>query len=681
MSVALSLDFINTTTLDARITASGGANGTRINSSGVIVAATTPRYDYDPVTLAPKGVLIEEQRTNIALRSEQLDNALWTAENSTIGVDAIASPDGNITADKIISAASTGRTGVTQGITVTSAPWTLSFFVKPATGVQFLQMFFGGGISTDYANFDIQNGIVTAGTNTSASITVFPNGWYRISITTTMTAGNSAFFLSAASAGNVARGPSFVGDGTKGFYAWGAQIELGAFATSYIHTTTATVTRTADSLTMTGTNFSSWFSSTAGTFICEADYLAINQTINNAVFGANDGSTTNRSAIFMSGANIASRIAAGGVGSNPSNSVSLIANTVFKVALTYGSPNNQLVVNGILGTSSTTSTGVANTQLGIGGDGGVSLNPINGHIRWLIYDNTRLADMTLQADTGINVGTITASATASGTGIAVFPAVGSSAGAATASATGRALFPSIASATGVATATATGVQLQTGVGSITAGASVNGVSLWQQQGIASSVGAGAASGVGIAIFPSIGTIAAGATVSGTGADVIPSVGTIAGVAFVLGAGQDVFPSVGSSAGIATVNAVGRALFPSVGSSAGVGLVSGVGRVLFPAVGTIAAGATVTGSSLWQQRGVGTAVGQATVNAVGEWVWPGVGTSIGQAIVFARGAWTYPSVGSAAGHASVMATGQDNHTVPDERRFVVPRQARSVKVLS
>ena len=52
-----------------------------------------PRFDYDPVTLAPKGLLVEEQRTNLLLRSEEFDNASWTKTRTSITANATTSPE------------------------------------------------------------------------------------------------------------------------------------------------------------------------------------------------------------------------------------------------------------------------------------------------------------------------------------------------------------------------------------------------------------------------------------------------------------------------------------------------------------------------------------------------------------------------------------------------------------
>jgi hypothetical protein len=120
--------------------------------------------------------------------------------------------------------------------------------------------------------FDLQNGVVaTNAAGSTPQITDLGNGWYRCSVTRTTTASQttiSARYL-AVQSDNV---PSFAGDGTSGIYLWGAQLEAGAYPTSYIPTTTATVTRNADVISKTG--ISDLIGSTEGTIFCQLQALA-----------------------------------------------------------------------------------------------------------------------------------------------------------------------------------------------------------------------------------------------------------------------------------------------------------------------------------------------------------------------------------------------------------------------
>jgi hypothetical protein len=98
--------------------------------------------------------------------------------------------------------------------------------------------------------------------NATFTVAQFPNGFYRITITAACTtSGTSGFQIFLRNNAN-----TYTGDGSSGVYLWGAQSEVGAFATSHIPTSGSTVTRNADVATMTGTNFSDWFNATEGTF-------------------------------------------------------------------------------------------------------------------------------------------------------------------------------------------------------------------------------------------------------------------------------------------------------------------------------------------------------------------------------------------------------------------------------
>jgi len=103
----------------------------------------------------------------------------------------------------------------------------------------------------------------------SADITPVGNGWYRCSVLNS--SSNVAYSIAAYpdSYNPGSQPPKFVGDGTSGMYFWGAQVEVGSFPTSYIPTTTTALTRSADVAEITGSNFSSWYNQSEGSFYYE----------------------------------------------------------------------------------------------------------------------------------------------------------------------------------------------------------------------------------------------------------------------------------------------------------------------------------------------------------------------------------------------------------------------------
>lgn len=273
----LALDF-TTGVLDSRVTVTRALNtATRVNSSGYIegVNADLPRFDYDPITLAPKGLLIEETRQNIAAYSDQFDNAYWTKANSSIDPNVAISPSNAQDADKLIENTASTQHGIVIASasrpTIAAGLHTASFFVK-AAGRDYIALYNNGTSGGAGVSFNLINGTVTATTGaqySSSSITAFQNGWYRVSLTFNSLGGTSGptIYMNQGVAGG-AGGEIYTGDGVSGIYIWGAQLEAGAFATSYIPTTTTSLTRNADVVSMTGTNFSSWFNASEGTISC-----------------------------------------------------------------------------------------------------------------------------------------------------------------------------------------------------------------------------------------------------------------------------------------------------------------------------------------------------------------------------------------------------------------------------
>jgi hypothetical protein len=395
---AMSLDFIGTNSLDSRVTFTRATTATFVGSNGLIQSAAinAPRFDYDPVTLAPKGLLIEEARTNIALYSEQFDNVVWVKLNATVTANATTAPDGTSTADFIVPDTANDQHGVYQStVAALGTAYTHSVYAK-AGGYNWLYMTEGNNV-TAQASFNLANGTLgtVSGTGSpSATITAVGNGWYRCTLTLTpiLTAQNMQ-----CRAANADGGGSYIGNGTSGIFVWGAQLEAGAFATSYIPTTTLAVTRNADNASMTGTNFSSWYNQSEGTFVTAFDMAggsAINP-FNRAVLVARESATSSH-IIYNGSSQITGWTVVSGVDQAFLSTGALAADTVTNIAYAYKVNDFAASRGGAAAVTDTSGTLPSPTFLGIGSDPSASSLFLSGHIRSITYYNTRLPNATLQ---------------------------------------------------------------------------------------------------------------------------------------------------------------------------------------------------------------------------------------------------------------------------------------------
>jgi hypothetical protein len=209
-------------------------------------------------------LLVEEARTNTLLQSNQFDTS-WTLDtgNPTISLVSQTAPDGGAQSWKLTEGTSTGFQDIFQtGVSNSSGSSVYSVYAKAAE--RFKLSLRESTTTGLIALFDLSAGsvVVVAGGGTpspTATITPVKNGWYRCSVLFNQsTASNRTFRIFVVEdAETTANGSiaSRTGDGTSGFYIWGAQLEAGSFPTSYIPTTTATVTRAADVASITGSNF------------------------------------------------------------------------------------------------------------------------------------------------------------------------------------------------------------------------------------------------------------------------------------------------------------------------------------------------------------------------------------------------------------------------------------------
>lgn len=195
------------------------------------------RCESDPSTGDKTGLLIEETRTNYLTHTEHFDNSAWPKGRSFFAKNVEVAPDGSMTATKLIedsTAANTHYTAATYSVT-SGTTYTFSVFAKAGerTFIQLILASAGFTVNTGPI-IDLSNGTISSlggGTHTD-KIESVGNGWYKISVTATATASASCTFqLRICATGSTS---VYDGDGKSGLYIWGAQLEAGAFPTSYI---------------------------------------------------------------------------------------------------------------------------------------------------------------------------------------------------------------------------------------------------------------------------------------------------------------------------------------------------------------------------------------------------------------------------------------------------------------
>ena len=295
--------------------------------------ANVPRLDYSGGG-CPK-LLLEPQRTNLALYSEQFDNAAWTKSGVTVTANQAVSPDGYQNADKVTN--TTTNDFISQIIAApTATAYATSFYIKNEDStttsilVRNAANSLGGNINWTGSELVSITGVVN-GTLTFESV---GNDWYRIF-------GN---FTSVETVQRVRVSPDNAATG-KSVYLWGFQLEQGAtYATSYIPTLGAAVTRGADACSKTG--ISSLIGQTSGTLYSEfvvngfADFgtpLCINDgTLNESIWLTTFANGDIRAEVFSLGSIQASFLKTGNV----------IGQT-YKIAIGYASNNFAFFVNGV----------------------------------------------------------------------------------------------------------------------------------------------------------------------------------------------------------------------------------------------------------------------------------------------------------------------------------------------
>jgi hypothetical protein len=356
----------------------GSAATSYVKNDGGLFPA---RFDYDPATLAPKGLLIESQRTNLFTQSEFAN-----------GVTDAPTRGGLLSAttfSRLIG--STGLAFGHDGVQTTYAykngaangtAYALSAYVLMDDGNAPV---FGSSTAADPANtFAIIIGGVIANP-TTYTIQNCGGGLYRVSATATAGAAT-------ANSGVVKYGAN----NNRTFKVSGYQLEAGSYATSYIPTAGSQVTRTADIAAIVAPNFAPWYNQSEGTFVVEADTAKPTTTSATVLaIDASDGGITNRHYLGFPSATAQARTTAGGV-DQAAITQAYTANTTEKLAYAYKANDFALARNGSLAGTDASGSLPTIDRMFIGNAAG-SAAFLDGHIRSIRYFPTRLSNAQLQA--------------------------------------------------------------------------------------------------------------------------------------------------------------------------------------------------------------------------------------------------------------------------------------------
>jgi hypothetical protein len=321
--------------------------GAQVNAGSLLPYQATekrlniPRLDYS-LGSCPN-ILLEPQRTNLALRSEEFDNATWGKAGVTITPNQAISPSGTNTMDLITFPLS--GLSMLQTISVTSgATYTFSIWLSTQSGTQ---------------TIDIGN----------INVGVFQT----ITITTTPTRYEITQVASSAT-----RFPGIRSTGAYSIFAWGAQLEAGAYATSYIPTSSASVTRNQDGISRTNIFTNGLITASGGTwFVDLRNNIAMIRDLTQGGIFINTGTAANTNTGFAirqsGGSNQRSTIfkVEAGSGATIYNTLTDTA----KIAIKWNGTTADVFVNGVKVVTATAFTATnMNNLIGEGQNRAIQFN-------------------------------------------------------------------------------------------------------------------------------------------------------------------------------------------------------------------------------------------------------------------------------------------------------------------
>ena len=329
-----------------------------------------------------RGLLIEEQRTNLLTYSSAFSHGSWIGAGTITG-DAGVAPDGSMTADRL-AFTSVSYAGRLHGISVVAGTtYTFSVWIYKESGGGLTRIELAGGVW----------GVASVYTTTIG------DGWQRLTVTGT---------ASGTGAANVFVYPEYSVNRTGSYLLWGAQVEVGTFATSNIETTTSTVTRGVDAVSLATSAFP--WNAVEGSFIETAATNGYSDPAAQFAYHleVSDGTSANRLGAWFDNQNLVKGATGSvviGASIDPSYATLGIANVYAalggrtRFGFAYKTDDFATVANG--GTPAADNSGSLPTVNGLrfGGSAAVAKRELNGHLLLFKYLPRRIPNAQLQAET------------------------------------------------------------------------------------------------------------------------------------------------------------------------------------------------------------------------------------------------------------------------------------------
>jgi hypothetical protein len=378
---------------DGDFTFARSGNATRVNKAGLVETMGTNigRLNYDLTNGTPAScpsLLLEPSRANNFLYSELFNNSYWIKENVSTAT-GITSPMGDTDAQNLIENTSFGRHRIRTGMFVSAYNW-YSFSVWAKSSDRNLV------INADFlmnarSGFNLSTGTTANTTSGTATITEYPNGWYKCTVTGQATTSHTQQLYIQMQTGTT--DANYTGNGSSNISLFGAQFEAGTYTTSYIPTSGSAVTRTEDKCLNAGDV--NLFNDTEGTLFLDIE----NFSGNTREITLSNGFTSNRVAFLFYGSTNKLRFFVASGGATQVDSLFTINynfNQRNKVAFRYKQNDFKAYING----TQVFSTASGNTPVGLSrldfSNSNGTANFIESKIYQAIYFNTALTDSELQ---------------------------------------------------------------------------------------------------------------------------------------------------------------------------------------------------------------------------------------------------------------------------------------------